>query len=168
MFCAWKNIILLLLLFLLFLEIQNQTNLLSLSGSTLCVTAGSAPSLISSPSPPLLCQYVNLQLLNANPQGACLPQLWVVGCWALRFPVIVTLPDLRGFLRLASVQWLRVPCALGSTHKLSMFTQGNTLVMWHGEEMGSVDQLKLQLNEAELFKCQNILILNFALLFSWE
>uniref|UniRef100_A0A8C4M7P8 isoleucine--tRNA ligase n=1 Tax=Equus asinus asinus TaxID=83772 RepID=A0A8C4M7P8_EQUAS len=48
-------------------EIQNQTDLLSLSGKTLCVTAGSAPSLIDSPSA-LLCQYVNLQLLDADPQ----------------------------------------------------------------------------------------------------
>nr|KAF6394782.1 hypothetical protein HJG59_006577 [Molossus molossus] len=48
-------------------EIQNQTDLLSLSGKTLCVTAGSAPCPIDSPSP-LPCQYVNLQLLNANPQ----------------------------------------------------------------------------------------------------
>lgn len=48
-------------------EIQNQTNLLSLSGKTLCVTAGSAPCLIDGPST-LLCQYINLQLLNTNPQ----------------------------------------------------------------------------------------------------
>ncbi|KAM5260283.1 isoleucine--tRNA ligase, cytoplasmic isoform 2-T3 [Hipposideros larvatus] len=48
-------------------EIQNQTNLLSLSGKTLCATAGSAPCLIDGPST-LLCQYINLQLLNTNPQ----------------------------------------------------------------------------------------------------
>uniref|UniRef100_A0A2K5Z204 Isoleucine--tRNA ligase, cytoplasmic n=1 Tax=Mandrillus leucophaeus TaxID=9568 RepID=A0A2K5Z204_MANLE len=48
-------------------EIQNETDLLSLSGKTLCVTAGSAPSLVSSSST-LLCQYINLQLLNAEPQ----------------------------------------------------------------------------------------------------
>uniref|UniRef100_A0A8C2USK6 Isoleucine--tRNA ligase, cytoplasmic n=1 Tax=Chinchilla lanigera TaxID=34839 RepID=A0A8C2USK6_CHILA len=48
-------------------EIQNQTDLLSLSGRTLCVTAGPAPSPAHSPSP-LLCQYINLQLLNAEPQ----------------------------------------------------------------------------------------------------
>lgn len=48
-------------------EIQNQTDLLSLSGRTLCVTAGASPSPISSPST-LLCQYLNLQLLNAEPQ----------------------------------------------------------------------------------------------------
>ncbi|XP_066224460.1 isoleucine--tRNA ligase, cytoplasmic [Saccopteryx leptura] len=48
-------------------EIQNQTDLLSLSGKTLCVTAGSAPSLIDSPGT-LLCQYINLQLLNTSPQ----------------------------------------------------------------------------------------------------
>ncbi|XP_005355232.1 isoleucine--tRNA ligase, cytoplasmic isoform X2 [Microtus ochrogaster] len=48
-------------------EIQNQTDLLSLSGRTLCVTAGAAPSATNSPST-LLCQYINLQLLNAEPQ----------------------------------------------------------------------------------------------------
>ncbi|XP_037012963.2 isoleucine--tRNA ligase, cytoplasmic isoform X1 [Artibeus jamaicensis] len=48
-------------------EIRNQTNLLNLSGKTLCVTAGSAPSLIDSPNT-LPCQYINLQLVNANPQ----------------------------------------------------------------------------------------------------
>ena len=63
-----------LLLLLLFLELKNQTNLLSLSGKTLCVTAGSALSVTDSPST-LLCQYINLQLLNADPQGAYLLQL---------------------------------------------------------------------------------------------
>ncbi|KAF6327443.1 hypothetical protein mRhiFer1_006627 [Rhinolophus ferrumequinum] len=48
-------------------EIQSQTNLLSLSGKTLCVTAGPAPCLIAGSST-LLCQYINLQLLNTNPQ----------------------------------------------------------------------------------------------------
>ncbi|CAO2596028.1 Isoleucine--tRNA ligase, cytoplasmic [Lemmus lemmus] len=48
-------------------EIQNQTDLLSLSGRTLCVTAGAAPSATNSPSA-LLCQYINLQLLNVEPQ----------------------------------------------------------------------------------------------------
>lgn len=55
---------------LLLLEIQSQTDLLSLSGRTLCVTAGAAPSAVNSPSA-LLCQYINLQLLNAGPQGMC-------------------------------------------------------------------------------------------------
>lgn len=58
---------------LLFLEIPNQTDLLSLSGRTLCVTAGAAPSATNSPST-LLCQYINLQLLNAEPQGMCVHQ----------------------------------------------------------------------------------------------
>ena len=52
---------------LLLSEIQNQTDLLSLSGRTLCVTAGASLSPISSPST-LLCQYINLQLLNAETQ----------------------------------------------------------------------------------------------------
>lgn len=58
---------------LLFLEIQNQTDLLSLSGRTLFVTAGPAPSPASSPGP-LLCQYINLQLLDAEPQGVRTPR----------------------------------------------------------------------------------------------
>ncbi|KAK2499084.1 hypothetical protein MC885_010103, partial [Smutsia gigantea] len=48
-------------------EIQNQTDLLSLRGKTLCVTAGSAPAVTDSPGA-LLCQYIDLQLLNADPQ----------------------------------------------------------------------------------------------------
>lgn len=48
-------------------EIQNQTDLLSLSGRTLCVTAGASPAPATSPST-LLCQYINLQLVNAEPQ----------------------------------------------------------------------------------------------------
>ena len=52
---------------LLLSEIQNQTDLLSLSGRMLCVTAGASLSPISSPST-LLCQYINLQLLNAETQ----------------------------------------------------------------------------------------------------
>ncbi|XP_011804599.1 PREDICTED: isoleucine--tRNA ligase, cytoplasmic-like [Colobus angolensis palliatus] len=64
-------------------EIQNETDLLSLSGKTLCVTAGSAPSLISSSST-LLCQYINLQLLNAEPQE-CL--MGTVGTLLLENPL---------------------------------------------------------------------------------
>ncbi|KAM9374414.1 isoleucine--tRNA ligase, cytoplasmic isoform 10-T10 [Phaethornis superciliosus] len=48
-------------------ELINKTDLLSLSGKTLHVTTGSAPALISSPDA-LLCQYINLQLMNAKPQ----------------------------------------------------------------------------------------------------
>ncbi|NXU53557.1 SYIC protein, partial [Turnix velox] len=48
-------------------ELLNKTDLLSLSGRTLHVTTGSAPQLTHS-SDALLCQYINLQLLNANPQ----------------------------------------------------------------------------------------------------
>uniref|UniRef100_A0A8C4U049 Isoleucine--tRNA ligase, cytoplasmic n=1 Tax=Falco tinnunculus TaxID=100819 RepID=A0A8C4U049_FALTI len=48
-------------------ELINKTDLLSLSGKTLHVTTGSAPPLISS-ADALLCQYINLQLMNAKPQ----------------------------------------------------------------------------------------------------
>ncbi|KAM6325247.1 isoleucine--tRNA ligase, cytoplasmic isoform 2-T3 [Podargus strigoides] len=48
-------------------ELINKTDLLSLSGKTLHVTTGAAPALISSPDA-LLCQYINLQLMNAKPQ----------------------------------------------------------------------------------------------------
>nr|XP_055165926.1 isoleucine--tRNA ligase, cytoplasmic isoform X1 [Nyctereutes procyonoides] len=48
-------------------EIQNQTDLLSLSGKTLRVAAGSAPAVVDGPST-ALCRYINLQLLNAGPQ----------------------------------------------------------------------------------------------------
>lgn len=54
-------------------ELINQTDLLGLSGKTLHVTAGSAPALPSSPHA-LLCQYINLQLINAKPQG-----MWAAG-----------------------------------------------------------------------------------------
>ncbi|KAM5227764.1 LOW QUALITY PROTEIN: isoleucine--tRNA ligase, cytoplasmic-like [Ctenodactylus gundi] len=64
-------------------EIQNQTDLLSLSGKTLSVTAGSAPSPVSSPGA-LLCQYINLQLLNAEPQE-CL--MGTVGTLLLENPL---------------------------------------------------------------------------------
>uniref|UniRef100_A0A8C2PNU9 Isoleucine--tRNA ligase, cytoplasmic n=1 Tax=Capra hircus TaxID=9925 RepID=A0A8C2PNU9_CAPHI len=64
-------------------ELKNQTNLLSLSGKTLCVTAGSALSVTDSPST-LLCQYINLQLLNAEPQG-CL--MGTVGTLLLENPL---------------------------------------------------------------------------------
>uniref|UniRef100_A0A8C2PKH6 Isoleucine--tRNA ligase, cytoplasmic n=1 Tax=Capra hircus TaxID=9925 RepID=A0A8C2PKH6_CAPHI len=64
-------------------ELKNQTNLLSLSGKTLCVTAGSALSVTDSPST-LLCQYINLQLLNAEPQE-CL--MGTVGTLLLENPL---------------------------------------------------------------------------------
>lgn len=64
-------------------ELKNQTNLLSLSGKTLCVTAGSALSVTDSPST-LLCQYINLQLLNADPQE-CL--MGTVGTLLLENPL---------------------------------------------------------------------------------
>nr|XP_056709456.1 isoleucine--tRNA ligase, cytoplasmic [Euleptes europaea] len=47
-------------------ELKNQTDLMSLSGKTLHVTSGSAPAL-SCPDG-FLCQYINLQLVNAKPQ----------------------------------------------------------------------------------------------------
>ncbi|KAM9182375.1 isoleucine--tRNA ligase, cytoplasmic isoform 1-T1 [Mergus octosetaceus] len=48
-------------------ELINKTDLLTLSGKTLHVTTGSAPALTNSPDA-LLCQYINLQLVNAKPQ----------------------------------------------------------------------------------------------------
>lgn len=50
-----------------FSELKNQTDLLSLSGKMLHVTAGSVPALNSLDG--FLCQYINLQLVNAKPQG---------------------------------------------------------------------------------------------------
>ncbi|NXD37747.1 SYIC protein, partial [Copsychus sechellarum] len=64
-------------------ELINQTDLLGLSGKTLHVTAGSAPALPSSPSA-LLCQYINLQLINAKPQEC---QKGTVGTLLMENPV---------------------------------------------------------------------------------
>lgn len=64
-------------------ELMNQTDLLGLSGRTLHVTAGPAPALPSSPSA-LLCQYINLQLLNAKPQEC---QKGTVGTLLMENPV---------------------------------------------------------------------------------
>ncbi|XP_064012447.1 isoleucine--tRNA ligase, cytoplasmic isoform X1 [Pogoniulus pusillus] len=64
-------------------ELINKTDLLSLSGKTLHVTTGSAPALISSPDA-LLCQYINLQLMNAKPQEC---QKGTVGTLLMENPV---------------------------------------------------------------------------------
>lgn len=48
-------------------EIRNQTDLQSLTGKTLRVEAGSAPTVGDSPST-ILRQCINLQLLNTGPQ----------------------------------------------------------------------------------------------------
>uniref|UniRef100_A0A8C3VEB1 Isoleucine--tRNA ligase, cytoplasmic n=1 Tax=Catharus ustulatus TaxID=91951 RepID=A0A8C3VEB1_CATUS len=64
-------------------ELINQADLLGLSGKTLHVTAGSAPALPSSPSA-LLCQYINLQLVNAKPQEC---QKGTVGTLLMENPV---------------------------------------------------------------------------------
>ncbi|XP_030812374.1 isoleucine--tRNA ligase, cytoplasmic isoform X1 [Camarhynchus parvulus] len=64
-------------------ELLKQTDLLGLSGRTLHVTAGSAPGLPSSPSA-LLCQYINLQLINAKPQEC---QKGTVGTLLMENPV---------------------------------------------------------------------------------
>uniref|UniRef100_A0A8C3LHM9 isoleucine--tRNA ligase n=1 Tax=Chrysolophus pictus TaxID=9089 RepID=A0A8C3LHM9_CHRPC len=64
-------------------ELINKTDLLSLSGKTLHVTTGSAPALISSPDA-LLCQYINLQLVNAKPQEC---QKGTVGTLLMENPV---------------------------------------------------------------------------------
>ncbi|RMC00091.1 hypothetical protein DUI87_23501 [Hirundo rustica rustica] len=64
-------------------ELIKQTDLLGLSGKTLHVTAGSAPALPSSPGA-LLCQYINLQLINAQPQEC---QKGTVGTLLMENPV---------------------------------------------------------------------------------
>ncbi|KFW76159.1 Isoleucine--tRNA ligase, cytoplasmic, partial [Manacus vitellinus] len=64
-------------------ELVNKTDLLGLSGKTLHVTAGSAPARISSPAA-LLCQYINLQLMNAAPQEC---QKGTVGTLLMENPV---------------------------------------------------------------------------------
>lgn len=64
-------------------ELINKTDLLSLSGKTLHVTTGSAPALINSPDA-LLCQYINLQLMNAKPQEC---QKGTVGTLLMENPV---------------------------------------------------------------------------------
>ncbi|XP_077040550.1 isoleucine--tRNA ligase, cytoplasmic isoform X2 [Agelaius phoeniceus] len=64
-------------------ELLKHTDLLGLSGSTLHVTAGPAPGLPSSPSA-LLCQYINLQLINAKPQEC---QKGTVGTLLMENPV---------------------------------------------------------------------------------
>ncbi|XP_027755327.1 isoleucine--tRNA ligase, cytoplasmic isoform X2 [Empidonax traillii] len=64
-------------------ELVNKTDLLGLSGKTLHVTAGSAPAQISSPAA-LLCQYINLQLINAAPQEC---QKGTVGTLLMENPV---------------------------------------------------------------------------------
>ncbi|XP_069499997.1 isoleucine--tRNA ligase, cytoplasmic [Ambystoma mexicanum] len=48
-------------------ELTSSTDLLSLSGNILHVTSGSAPSVVKS-SESIFCQYINLQLQNAEPQ----------------------------------------------------------------------------------------------------
>nr|XP_009935744.1 PREDICTED: isoleucine--tRNA ligase, cytoplasmic [Opisthocomus hoazin] len=64
-------------------ELINKADLLSLSGQTLHVTTGPAPALSSSPDA-LLCQYINLQLINANPQEC---QKGTVGTLLMENPV---------------------------------------------------------------------------------
>ncbi|XP_062923638.1 isoleucine--tRNA ligase, cytoplasmic [Mobula hypostoma] len=49
-------------------ELTNDTDLKSLSGKTLYVTVGTAPVEAITQSDNLLCQYINLQLVNAKPQ----------------------------------------------------------------------------------------------------
>ncbi|XP_059572023.1 isoleucine--tRNA ligase, cytoplasmic isoform X1 [Alligator mississippiensis] len=64
-------------------ELMNKTDLLSLSGKTLYVTSGSAPALINPPDA-LVCQYINLQLVNMKPQE-CLKGM--VGTLLMENPV---------------------------------------------------------------------------------
>ncbi|XP_066474326.1 isoleucine--tRNA ligase, cytoplasmic [Tiliqua scincoides] len=63
-------------------ELKNQTDLLRFSGKTLHVTSGLAPA--SNSPDGFLCQYINLQLVNAKPQE-CLNG--VVGTLLLENPV---------------------------------------------------------------------------------
>ncbi|XP_010149350.1 PREDICTED: isoleucine--tRNA ligase, cytoplasmic, partial [Eurypyga helias] len=64
-------------------ELINKTDVLSLSGKTLHVTTGSAPALLSSPDA-LLCQYINVRLMNAEPQEC---QKGTVGTLLMENPV---------------------------------------------------------------------------------
>ncbi|NXN95109.1 SYIC protein, partial [Rhinopomastus cyanomelas] len=64
-------------------ELLNKTDLLSLSGKTLHVTTGSSPAPIDS-ADALLCQYINLQLMNAKPQEC---QKGTVGTLLMENPV---------------------------------------------------------------------------------
>ncbi|XP_068963251.1 isoleucine--tRNA ligase, cytoplasmic-like [Petaurus breviceps papuanus] len=54
-------------------EIVSKTDLLSLNGKTLCVTSGTPPAAVQ--SPPVLCSFLNLQLLNARPQECLVGQV---------------------------------------------------------------------------------------------
>ncbi|XP_030061152.1 isoleucine--tRNA ligase, cytoplasmic [Microcaecilia unicolor] len=64
-------------------ELIKGTDLLSLSGKTLHVTSGSSVSVISNTDAPL-CQYINVQLLNAEPQE-CLTG--IIGTLLMENPV---------------------------------------------------------------------------------
>ncbi|XP_035748117.1 isoleucine--tRNA ligase, cytoplasmic, partial [Egretta garzetta] len=77
-------------------ELINKTDLISLSGKTLHVTTkGSAPALINS-TDALLCQYINLQLMNAKPQEC---QKGTVGTLLMENPVGQNGLTYRGLLR---------------------------------------------------------------------
>ncbi|XP_061213867.1 isoleucine--tRNA ligase, cytoplasmic isoform X6 [Neopsephotus bourkii] len=76
-------------------ELLNKTDLLSLSGKTLHVTAGAAPDLPSS-AEALLCQYINLQLVNAKPQEC---QKGTVGTLLMENPVGKNGLTYQGLLR---------------------------------------------------------------------
>ncbi|XP_078008136.1 isoleucine--tRNA ligase, cytoplasmic isoform X2 [Phascolarctos cinereus] len=54
-------------------EVVSKTDLLSLSGKTLCVTSGSPPAVVQNPS--VLCGFLNLQLVNAKPQECLVGQV---------------------------------------------------------------------------------------------
>ncbi|XP_072328733.1 isoleucine--tRNA ligase, cytoplasmic [Scyliorhinus torazame] len=75
-------------------ELTNGTDLMSLNGKTLYVTSGVAPAEAVMKTDTMLCQYVNLQLVNAMPQE-CLKG--TVGALLLENPVGqngLTYPDL--------------------------------------------------------------------------
>uniref|UniRef100_F6X341 Isoleucine--tRNA ligase, cytoplasmic n=1 Tax=Ornithorhynchus anatinus TaxID=9258 RepID=F6X341_ORNAN len=79
-------------------EVLNKTDLLALRGETLCVTSGSVPSAVNGPAA-LLCNYINLQLLNVKPQE-CLNG--VVGTLLLENPVGQNGLTYRGLLHEAA------------------------------------------------------------------
>lgn len=117
---------------------RNQTDLLSLSGKTLRVAAGSAPAVVDGPGS-ALCRYINLQLLNAGPQGAPPQPLntWAGGSGALG----VRVPSA---FRVSCADGKHAPPAtLGGTLGLVSLLSGNIL-----QPPPSADEVNWQVNVA--------------------